>query len=77
MISSIPRRHAVFTLTDEVDGWDLPRAVATVTATPAKHAGLDDRGLLEPGKRADLIRVKVVNGRPIVRGVWVAGDRVA
>jgi alpha-D-ribose 1-methylphosphonate 5-triphosphate diphosphatase len=69
--------HAVFTLTDEVDGWDLPRAVATVTATPAKHAGLDDRGLLEPGKRADLIRVKVINGRPVVRGVWVAGDRVA
>jgi len=68
--------HAVFSLTDHV-GWDLPRAAATVTATPARHAGLDDRGTLAPGKRADLIRVRVINGRPVVRGVWVEGARVA
>lgn len=69
--------HAAFSLTEHVAGWDLPRAVATVTATPARHAGLDDRGVLETGKRADLIRVRVINGRPVVRGVWVAGERVA
>ena len=69
--------HAAFTLVDQVEGWDVPRAVATMTATPAKVAGLTDRGRLEPGLRGDLIRVRVVNGRPVVRGVWVAGERVA
>ncbi|NQW08388.1 MAG: alpha-D-ribose 1-methylphosphonate 5-triphosphate diphosphatase [Alphaproteobacteria bacterium] len=68
--------HAAFTLADTVTGWDLPRAVATMTATPARVAGLDDRGRLEPGLRADLIRVRLVDGRPVVRGVWVAGERV-
>lgn len=69
--------HAAFTLAGAVDGWDLPRAVATVTATPAAAAGLDDRGRLAPGLRADLIRVRDIGGRPVVRGVWVAGERVA
>ncbi len=69
--------HAAFALADHVDGWDLPKAVATVTDTPARAAGLDDRGALEPGKRADLIRVRMVDGRPVVRGVWVEGERVA
>ena len=69
--------HGAFSLVEHVDGWDIPRAVATVTATPARHAGLDDRGVIAPGKRADLIRVRLVQGRPIVRGVWVEGERVA
>ena len=69
--------HAVFTLAETVDGWNLPRAVATVTSTPAAAAHLDDRGRMEAGLRADLIRVRVVDGRPVVRGVWVAGERVA
>lgn len=69
--------HAAFTLADGVEGWDLPRAVATVTGTPAAAAGLADRGRLEPGLRADLVRVRVIDGRPVVRGVWAAGERVA
>lgn len=69
--------HGAFSLVEHVDGWDIPRAVATVTATPARHAGLDDRGVLAPGKRADLIRVRLIDGRPVVRGVWVEGERVA
>lgn len=69
--------HAAFTLADAVDGWDLPRAVATVTSAPAAAAHLDDRGRLEAGLRADLIRVRVIGGVPVVRGVWVAGERVA
>jgi alpha-D-ribose 1-methylphosphonate 5-triphosphate diphosphatase len=55
----------------------LPEAIATVTATPAEAVGLLDRGVLETGRRADLIRVRVVEGQPLVRGVWVLGDRVA
>lgn len=69
--------HGAFSLVQNVDGWDLPRAIATVTATPARHAGLDDRGTISPGRRADLIRVRVIEGRPVVRGVWVGGIRVA
>jgi alpha-D-ribose 1-methylphosphonate 5-triphosphate diphosphatase len=69
--------HGAFSLVEHVAGWDVPRTVATVTATPARHAGLHDRGVLEPGKRADLIRVRLVRGRPVVRGVWVDGERVA
>ncbi|MEQ8587165.1 MAG: alpha-D-ribose 1-methylphosphonate 5-triphosphate diphosphatase [Thalassobaculaceae bacterium] len=69
--------HGAFSLVENVEGWDLPRAIATVTATPARHAGLDDRGVIAAGKRADLIRVRVIEGRPVVRGVWVGGVRVA
>ncbi|MEQ8818365.1 MAG: alpha-D-ribose 1-methylphosphonate 5-triphosphate diphosphatase [Thalassobaculum sp.] len=69
--------HAAFTLADSVAGWDLSRAVRTVTAAPADAAGLADRGRLAPGLRADLVRARLVDGRPVVRGVWVAGERVA
>ncbi|MFY7959999.1 MAG: alpha-D-ribose 1-methylphosphonate 5-triphosphate diphosphatase [Elsteraceae bacterium] len=55
----------------------LPQAMATVTATPAEAVGLADRGALETGRRADVIRVRAVDGQPLVRGVWVAGARVA
>lgn len=55
----------------------LPQAMATVTATPAEAVGLTDRGALEPGRRADVIRVRAVDGQPLVRGVWAAGARVA
>jgi alpha-D-ribose 1-methylphosphonate 5-triphosphate diphosphatase len=69
--------HAAFVLGTGVAGWTLARAIAAVTANPADAAGLADRGRLAPGLRADLIRVRVVDGRPLVRGVWVAGARVA
>lgn len=55
----------------------LPDAVALVTEKPARLAGLDDRGRLEPGQRADLVRVRVHDGLPVVRQVWRAGERVA
>lgn len=58
-------------------GWTLPRAIATVSKNPARAAGLDDRGEITPGRRADLIRVRVVNGQPVVRSVWRGGDRVS
>ena len=69
--------QAAFQLADEIDGITLPQAVAKVTSTPAKAIGLNDRGVLEPGKRADLIQVKLVGNIPIVRGVWREGRRVA
>jgi alpha-D-ribose 1-methylphosphonate 5-triphosphate diphosphatase len=50
--------------------------VRLVSASPAKAAGLDDRGEIAAGKRADLVRVEMVDGHPVVRTVWSAGERV-
>lgn len=55
----------------------LPQAVSLVTDRPARLAGLDDRGRLEPGQLADLVRVRLHEGLPVVRQVWRAGERVA
>jgi len=58
------------------DLWGSPaRGIATVTAAPAKVAGLTDRGLLAIGNRADVIRVARMGGAGMVRGVWVQGSR--
>lgn len=55
---------------------DLPRAVATVTATPAERLDLDDRGRLAPGLRADLVRVSTEGGVVRTAGTWSRGRRV-
>jgi alpha-D-ribose 1-methylphosphonate 5-triphosphate diphosphatase len=57
-------------------GFTLPQAIATVTTSPARMAGLEDRGALEPGLRADLVRVRVVDGLPRILAVWREGVRV-
>lgn len=58
------------------EGVDLPRAIGMVSAEPARMAGLADRGTIAPGMRADLVRVRVHDGHPVVRQVWRAGERV-
>jgi alpha-D-ribose 1-methylphosphonate 5-triphosphate diphosphatase len=58
-------------------GMTLPRAIATVSATPARRVGLEDRGAVTPGRRADLVRVRVHGDVVAVRGVWCRGERVA
>jgi len=63
--------HAAFALAAE--GFDLAEAVAMVTANPADLLGFTDRGRLEPGQRADLLRVRLVEGVPVIRNVWIAG----
>lgn len=60
------------------DVWeDLAHAISAVTHAPAKAAGLDDRGKLQTGLRADIIRVSKGTPVPLVRGVWSRGTRVA
>ena len=59
----------------------LPEAVAIVSRNPARATGLDDRGAIEPGLRADLVQVRVVNmpnglRHGVVRAVWREGNRV-
>jgi alpha-D-ribose 1-methylphosphonate 5-triphosphate diphosphatase len=58
-------------------GISLPAAVAMVTDCPARMAGLADRGRIAPGLRADLVRLRPLEGLPMVREVWRGGDRVA
>ncbi len=54
---------------------DILRAA---TSRPAKHFGLLDRGVIEPGRRADLV---LIDGDPIanisntrnIQRVWITG----
>jgi alpha-D-ribose 1-methylphosphonate 5-triphosphate diphosphatase len=66
-----------FRLLEPPFGLTLWQAVAMVTWLPAEVAGLVDRGRIATGLRADLVRVKRIDGRPIVRAVLVGGERVA
>jgi alpha-D-ribose 1-methylphosphonate 5-triphosphate diphosphatase len=59
----------------------LPEAVATVTSAPANATGLNDRGAISIGLRADLVQMRLVdlpNGarQAVVRAVWREGVRV-
>jgi alpha-D-ribose 1-methylphosphonate 5-triphosphate diphosphatase len=54
----------------------LPSAVAMVSDHPARMSGLPDRGRLETGLRADLVRIRLHGTLPIVRQVWRSGERV-
>ena len=56
---------------------NLPRAIACVTAHPARATGLQDRGSLAVGLRGDVVRVSPFGSAAIVKGTWVAGSRVA
>jgi alpha-D-ribose 1-methylphosphonate 5-triphosphate diphosphatase len=64
-------------LPKQVPAIDLASAVRTVTKTPAEAVGLNDRGEIAVGKRADVIRVHVARDIPVVRSVWREGGRVA
>lgn len=60
------------------DLWgDLARGIATVTSAPAQAVGFTDRGTLAEGMRGDVIRVHRAGDLATLRGVWVAGARVA
>ncbi len=69
--------YAPFVLADEVDGVTLPQALAMVTSTPARSVGLEDRGRIATGLRADLVRVHRQEGVPVARAIWREGRRVA
>ena len=58
-------------------GITLPQAVAMVSENPARMAGLPDRGRIEAGLRADVVRVRLWGDLPVVRQVFRAGERVA
>ncbi len=69
--------YAPFLIADEVESISLPKAIAMVTATPARTVSLNDRGRIALGLRADLVRVYRDHGVPVSRSVWREGRRVA
>ncbi|HBS17540.1 MAG TPA: phosphonate metabolism protein PhnM, partial [Halomonas sp.] len=46
------------------------------SVNPAEAVGLNDRGRIAEGLRADLIRVREVDNHPLVQRVWCAGKQV-
>jgi alpha-D-ribose 1-methylphosphonate 5-triphosphate diphosphatase len=58
------------------EGISLPEAVAMISDHPARMSVLSDRGRLETGLRADMVRIRLYGTLPIVRQVWRAGERV-
>jgi alpha-D-ribose 1-methylphosphonate 5-triphosphate diphosphatase len=70
--------QAAFLLPEKVPAMDLAAAVRLVSRVPAETVGLTDRGAIEVGRRADLVRVRHRPGSvPVVRAVWREGVRVA
>jgi len=55
----------------------LPGAIRTVSLNPARATGLSDRGAIAEGLRADLVRVAILDGHPVVRETWRQGRRVS
>jgi alpha-D-ribose 1-methylphosphonate 5-triphosphate diphosphatase len=69
--------RSAFMLIDDF-GWPAQKALATVAAGPARSLGLNDRGEIAPGQRADLVRVsRRTAGWPVPAEVWRQGRRVA
>ena len=69
--------RSAFMLIDDL-GWAPQHAMATVSSAPARSLGLDDRGEIVAGQRADLVRVSRRSlGWPVPVEVWRQGARVA
>ncbi|MDD1964410.1 alpha-D-ribose 1-methylphosphonate 5-triphosphate diphosphatase [Pseudomonas putida] len=60
----------------QVTGAGLAKAVTTVSLAPARSAGLNDRGEIRVGLRADLIHARAVGTLPVIQQVWRQAKRV-
>jgi len=69
--------HAPFVLALQRKLMSLSDAIKMVTFNPANAVGLDDRGRIREGLRADFLRVAYADDVPHVKSVWRAGVRVA
>lgn len=70
--------QAAFLLSEQLERISLPEAVGMVSKVPAEIIGLNDRGAIELGRRADLVRIRKTDGPiPVVRAVWREGERVS
>lgn len=71
--SALTMPEAVRYSVEEV-GIDLAAAVAAASSTPARLLGLDDRGVIAVGRRADLV---AFGADWVVETTWVGGEPVA
>ncbi|MDD2381873.1 MAG: amidohydrolase family protein [Mariniphaga sp.] len=60
----------------KVTGCTLAEAVQMASTNQAKLFNLNDRGILEPGKRADIVLFTVDNFQVNIQETWVKGERV-
>ncbi|CAE6912377.1 MULTISPECIES: alpha-D-ribose 1-methylphosphonate 5-triphosphate diphosphatase [Pseudomonas] len=68
--------HAAWLLAGQDNDYDLPAAIATVSRAPARAAGLDDRGEIRVGLRADLLQARAHGEQPVIQQVWRQARRV-
>ena len=68
--------HAAWLLAGQDNDYDLPAAIATVSRAPARAAGMDDRGEIGVGLRADLLQARVQGQQPVIQQVWRQARRV-
>ena len=61
---------------DERNTLSLSQSVALVTCNPARALGLEDRGVITEGCRADLVLAHTQHGHPHIRHVWSKGRQV-
>jgi len=57
-------------------GIDVAAAIRTISLNPARAVGLDDRGEIAVGKRADLVRARIAAGVAQICETWREGRRV-
>jgi alpha-D-ribose 1-methylphosphonate 5-triphosphate diphosphatase len=68
--------HSAFKLEEE-GILSLPAAVRMLTANPAKAMGIDaDYGTVEVGKKADLLVIRKIHGKPMVYKCFIDGRTV-
>ncbi|WP_433769490.1 alpha-D-ribose 1-methylphosphonate 5-triphosphate diphosphatase [Pseudomonas putida] len=68
--------QAAFALAAQSERIDLAEAMRMVSLAPASAAGLDDRGQIAKGLRADLVQARSQDGLPVVQQVWRQAKRV-
>jgi len=68
--------QAVFHLADRLQ-CPLNETVNMVSSVIADTLRLTDRGELAPGKRADMLQIRMVDNIPVLRRAWVGGEQVA
>jgi alpha-D-ribose 1-methylphosphonate 5-triphosphate diphosphatase len=68
--------QAAFALAAEDGHCDLPQAMNMVSRAPARSAGLEDRGEIRLGLRADLLQARAHGSLPVIQQVWRQAKRV-
>jgi alpha-D-ribose 1-methylphosphonate 5-triphosphate diphosphatase len=69
--------HSAFMLADLEMGYSLPQAVKCVTQNPAYAVAMHDRGSIQAGYLADILRVDKHKDMPVLKETWKSGERVS